>query len=757
MPALQPLVAAFLILATMPAAAAIPAPREAPPPGAAADGPGSGQAAGVSRRTPFVLFGSRPVLELRGPGSTATVDFGSRADELVTRATLHLRYSSSPSLDPAQSHIRILLNDDAVGVLPVEPGSAGRAVTRDVEIDPRLVVSFNKLAFVLVAQRAAGTEDAARPGTWADISGASELEVTARALPVRDDLALLPEPFFDRRDQRRVTIPFVFAAEPSLQALRAASVVASWLGRLAAWRGVRFPASLGVAAPGHAVVFAANGERPEFLSSLAPATGPQLRVMTNPADGRSKLLVVMGRDGNDLKSAADALALGGMAMGGPSVQVKEVREQARRPAYDVPNWVRMDRAMKLGELIDWPQQLQASGDPAAMNPVRVDLRMPPDLVLARGPGVPMTLRYRYAPPACAGESRLDVSVNDELVQVIALRTAARPGDAVPPGQPPPEAIVDSSEIFIPGFRLRGRNQLQFAFRFGAAAEGACRGARPAAVRAAIDADSTIDFSGFPHHAQMPQLAHFVSVGFPFTRHADLSGTVAVLPERPSAGDIEVLLTLLGRMGESTGYPSTGLRVVRAADEAALADADLIVIGAPPRQSLLDRWRDRLPAVVSGPARIVSAPARDAGAAYEWLSTGSAQDAAPVAQVSLESQDALAAILAFESPVTSGRSVVAVTAASPAQVVQVLDALEDPEKRRAVRGSAALVHPARVDAFLVGRTYSIGFLPPWTGLWYRLADYPLLLAAAGTLAFVFLAYLGWRLKHALFARRRRSGG
>ena len=45
-----------------------------------------------SRRTPFTHFGARPVLELRGDGQR-DVDFGSRADELVTRATLHLRYA----------------------------------------------------------------------------------------------------------------------------------------------------------------------------------------------------------------------------------------------------------------------------------------------------------------------------------------------------------------------------------------------------------------------------------------------------------------------------------------------------------------------------------------------------------------------------------------------------------------------------------------------------------------------------------------
>jgi hypothetical protein len=337
------------------------------------------------RSTPFTHFGARPVIELRGDGASASVDFGSRADELVTRATLHLRYAWSPALAPGVSHIRLTLNDDAIGVLPVAAENAGKSIARDIEIDPRLVVGFNKLAMTLVAAKGASAAEPARPGLWAEVSGASELEIAVQPLPVADNLAILPEPFFDKRDQRRVTIPFAFAAQPSMATLRAAAVVASWFGQLARWRGTRFPAQLDAQPAGHAIAFVTNAERPSFLAALAPATGPQLRVMTNPADGRSKLLVVMGRDGDELKAAADALVLGGAAMSGAAMQVKRVEDKGARVAYDAPGLVRTDRAMKLGEHIDWPQQLEAVGRAPALAPIRVDLRVPPDLAAWRGP------------------------------------------------------------------------------------------------------------------------------------------------------------------------------------------------------------------------------------------------------------------------------------------------------------------------------------------------------------------------------------
>ena len=694
-----------------------------------------------TRRTPFTHFGARPVLELRGDGATASVDFGSRADELVTRATLHLRYAYSPALAPAVSHIRLTLNDDVIGVLPVAPENAGKTIARDVDVDPRLIVGFNKLVMGFVAAKGTGAAEPARPGLWADVSGTSALEIAVQPLAVADNLAILPEPFFDKRDQRRVTIPFVFAAQPSIATLRAAAVVASWFGQLARWRGTRFPAQLDAQVRGHAIAFATNTERPVFLAALPPATGPELRVMTNPADGRSKLLLVLGRDGEELKAAADALVLGSAAMSGAAVQVKRVEDRGPRPAYDAPGFVRLDRATKLGELIDWPQQLQGSGRPPALDPIRVDLRVPPDLAAWRGPGVPMTLKLQYTPPACAADANLDVSINDELLQVAVLKSAH-------------EAIADVREIFIPSYRLRSRDQLQLGFRFAMKEEGACRDARPEATQAVVGADSTIDFSGFPHYARLPNLNHFATVGFPFTRFADLAQTVVVLPEKPVAADVEAMLGLLGRMGEATGYPATRVRIAAPKDEAQLADADLLLIGASPQQSLLDKWAGSLPVALSGIARRVSQPASRAAAVYDWLGFGAPPDTSIASQVSFESGGPIAAVYGFESPVTSGRSVVAVTAVAPDQMLRVLDALDQPEMRKAIRGSAAFVLPDKVESVLVGRTYSTGFLPPWTGAGHWLSEHPVVLAVFAALALLLFAYIVRRLQGRVASWRSR---
>src|SRR6186997_849632 len=262
--AVQGRIAAIVVAAALSAAAAAP-----PSPTVGTVASAAPASAPVTRSARFTQLGARGTLQLRGDGSTATLDFGARSDELVTRALLRFRYVGSPALQPGVSHIRLSLNGDTIGTLPFSAATAGTLVERAVEVDPRLLIGFNKLTMTLIAaEDREAVSDTTRPGLWADVTAASELELTLQPLVLADDLSILPEPFFDSHDQRRVVVPFALAAKPSNATLRAASVVASWLGQHARWRGVRTPVSLDATTEGHSIAFAANNERPAFLASL---------------------------------------------------------------------------------------------------------------------------------------------------------------------------------------------------------------------------------------------------------------------------------------------------------------------------------------------------------------------------------------------------------------------------------------------------------------------------------------------------------
>jgi hypothetical protein len=118
-------------------------------------------------------------------------------------------------------------------------------------------------------------------------------------LALRNDLSILPAPFFDRRDNQPLQVPFVFGATPTLPVAHAAGVVASWLGALGDYRNTGFPVDIDQLPTRHAIVFATNDTRPAALN-LPSVDGPTLSMISHPTDPSVKLLVLQGRDAKDL-------------------------------------------------------------------------------------------------------------------------------------------------------------------------------------------------------------------------------------------------------------------------------------------------------------------------------------------------------------------------------------------------------------------------------------------------------------------------
>jgi len=318
-----------------------------------------------------------------------------------------------------------------------------------------------------------------------------------------------------------------------------------------------------------------------------------------------------------------------------------------------------------------------------------------------------------------------------------------------------QPIVETKEAFIPYYRLRARNEIGFAFRFPVRDEPACNDPRAPPIKAVVLPESTIDFSGFPHYVRMPNLAHFASIGFPFTRSADLAETVVVLPDDPVAADVDTLLALMARMGEATGRAATRVRIARAKDTAALENADILVIGSTFQQPLLKRWSENMPIAFTGNLQRVSRSVSRTDQVFDWLGLSAPLDTTVATQVSFEGTGPTAAIHAFESPVTRGRSVVVVTALVPEQLPRVIDALDDRDMRREIKGSAAFVMRDRVESVLVGPTYHVGRMPPWTGLGYWLSQHPELVGGALTVLLAALGFAAYVARNRFVAWRARK--
>ncbi|PXV60728.1 cellulose synthase subunit [Dyella jiangningensis] len=687
--------------------------------------------AGVARELTLKQMGVYGPIKLRGQDPNGTLNVAVRNDEVVTGAKLHLVYTYSPSLIYALSHLKVFLNGEVIATLPMDKEAAGQTVTRDVDLDPHLFTDFNRIGVQMIAHYTLDhCEDPYHSSLWTDISPDTSLTLTTSHIGLPNSLALLPAPFFDRRDNRTLVVPFVLPAHADLPTLRAAGVVSSWFGALAGWRGARFPVVQTPPPNAHAIAFALPNAMPDGVK-LDEIKGPTVIVMANPAsppESGRKLLVLAGRDAKELQEAANALVLGQVGMSGDQAIVKSVDLGPERRPYDAPNWAPVDRPVTFKELVTDPAQLEASGfNPP---PIRVDMRLPPDLFAWARHSVPLNVRYRYTAPSNYNDSVLNIGVNDQLLRSVRLRPADPSGVERQFNVPllSGSEARGAEEIRVPVLRIGATNQFQFQFHMDSQKTGLCAAAATDSTRAAVDPDSSVDFSQFVHYTAMPNLAFFATSGFPFTRMADLADTAVVMPDTPDAHETETMLAMLGQLGRWSGLPALRVSLVPASAVDAMHNRDLLVIGTGTAGELMAKWGKGLPMLIERSENDL--------ALREPSDRGRVSGATGRAALSVNGPTA--AFVAFQSPYTKGRSVVALAANASDRLGDLLDVLGDDAKVGEVRGDLTVVRQKIVVGLTVGNTYYVGHLPWYAWLWVHISRYPALMAIAGILAGLFVA-------------------
>lgn len=685
---------------------------------------------------------------LRGVNPNGGVEFGMRSDELVSKAVLNLEYTPSPSLLPVQSQLKVYLNDELMGVLPVTKEQLGKKTLAQVPINPLFIADFNRVRLEFVGHYRDVCENPASNTLWLDIGRSSSLDLTYQKLALQNDLSHFPVPFFDARDNRALTLPMVFADAPGLGQQQAAAVIASWFGSRSGWRGQTFPVSYNTLPDSNAIVFATNDKRPDFLRDAPAVKGPTISMIAHPDNPYVKLLVVMGRDDNDLLQAAKGIAQGNVLFRGDSVTVDDVKPLLARQPYDAPNWIRTDRPVSFGELKTYEEQLQSTGlQPASIN---VALNLPPDLYLLRSNGIDMNLNYRYTAPPTKDNSRMDISLNNQFLQYFSL-LSNQDSNKLLLRLPVLQGLLDGkTDVSIPALKLGAVNQLRFDFQYMNPMPGGtidnCVTFQQVDNRVVIGDDSTIDFSKYYHFIAMPDLRAFANAGFPFSRMADLSQTLVVMPPKPAPAQLTTLLDALGTVGAQTGFPAINVQLTDDASKIQGKDADIMIVGAIPPALKDDKKIDLL---VEAAQSWVKTPQRQTLFASNLPDEADRQ---AETQTAITSDGPMAAIVGFQSPFNDQRSVVALLADSPRGYTLLNQAMNDSGKRAAIFGSVSVIRESGVNGLRVGDIYYVGHLPWFERVWYALANHPVLLAVLAAVSIVLLAWVLWRLLRIISRRR-----
>lgn len=746
-----PLALAVPRVAALPAAAVQPvsAAEELPP-------------AWQERRS-FGDLGHAADFMLLGIRNTGQIDFSMRRDRLATEAALELEYTPSPSLLAGLSHLRVYLNDRLMGVLPVTQDRPGQPLRNTLSLDPRLVTDFNRLRLEFVGHYTDLCEDPANSALWLSVSRTSEVRLREQALRVHNDLARFPAPFFDSLDNKRLDLSMIFAAAPTLGERRAAAILASYFGGLSGWRGARFPvlfdrlpAASRERPPPLAVAFATNGRRPSFLADLErfPAvSGPQIELIEHPDDPYGTLLLVRGRDEADLQRAVTALALGGSLLRGTRVAIGELPPLEPRKPYDAPNWIATDRPVRFAELLQYERQLEVSG--LQPDPIALSINLPPDLFVWRNQGIPLQANVRYNAPSDNDESRLNIHLNDQFITSFELH-----GDDQQGGFKVLRLALQGNEaggirekFMVPALQVGDRNRLSFDFNFAATLASAqrdrCQTMLPVKAYGVLDEDSSIDLSGIRHYMAMPDLFAFARSGFPFSRMADLSETLVLVPATTTEEQVSALLEVLAGLGAQIGYPAFGVRLVDDWQAASAVDADLLILGQWP-QALRDEKELSLRLGAPHDRLLVGQPAPAVRSAALPVAGVAAQ-----ARLEVDAEAPIAALVGMQSPLHPQRSIVALLASSEEDYALLRQMLGDSGKREALEGSVALIRSSGVSSQFVGEPYYIGHLPWWMLLWFHLSGHPVLLASLAMLSVLCSAFLVWRLLRVIGRRRLRQ--
>lgn len=665
-------------------------------------------------------------------------DFSTRADQVLTAARLELIFSDKAADWDGVQGLLVTVNQEEVAHFST--AQLLKEPKRRIEVDSRLLSALNTLTLQLLMP---AVEQCLAPfpaGSWSLVKSGA-LETRGTALPLRDNMALLPLPFFDPRYDRDVEIPFVFVEAPDSAMSRVAGLTAAYFGLHAGSRA-RFPVSIGELPATHAVAFAIGEQALRF--GVAAAEAPTLRMIDHPGTGAAgyKLLLVQGREIKDLETAVLALFAEKTPLVGAEPRIEARSAPAPTDPYIAPRWLPPAPLVSFADIPGGDALVHRGLGGGTM---AINFRLAPDLFAWPNDMIKLTVDYSQIAPSDELAPEITVELNDTYVTTL------------PAGRIENGVATRSERIEIHRSRLRGFNLLEFHVTWpkdhllcGGPTEGEMQ------VETSILPSSQLDFQKLPHFMRMPDVSTFVDDGYPFTRFADLSETVVVLPDQPAAAELATYFSLMAHMAAVTGLAGVRVEVLAARDLNAgtAGDRDILAVGAAANNAALARWPERLPLKyhlgrlrVNLPSYVDQALQLLGGHITKW-------EAEKVSEI-LGRSPQVAVVMGTQSPFSPERSVVAVTANRTESMPAAADLVGFTVADQA-GGDVLLSVKDNRWRFRIGPQYDVGELVWFTKLRWVSAKHWLVLLPSLVLAGFFLALVSRTSLRRQEARRSREG-
>lgn len=689
----------------------------------------SGDASDIAKMIPFTALGAEDPMKFSGIARIRTLMVGVSYPKKLTGAVLKFRVSHSPALLEEISSMKVEINHRTIAVLPLmRKDYLGRVY--EIPIDPKLLGSFNSVTFSLIGSYTLRCEDPNSPLIWSEVLD-GKLVLDRHEIPGLYDLAELPSPFFSTSQNTSVKLNMMVGRQKG--SVWAGSVVAGWFGVQSDYRPLNLNVSDALVA-GNVIAVMLESELPPIMARFAVGN-PSIQLIPNPMGGGAVLLVT-GSSEEQLRVAAGALAFASLPMSGSRVAVQEFTPPSKRNMYDAPRWIPSDRPVRFGDLIarDVMESVGLTADP-----IRLPFRLPPDLFLQQTKGVPINLSYRYTPGRNQTNNRLDVFVDNQLLQSYPLLSQWNdPEGAAQTIKPGYKEYEKQRTFYITeAYNKPAASELQFRFAFDYTRENPCNDFPFFAFRGRVDPDSTIDLTGIPHYVRMPDLGLFVNNGYPYTKMADLSETVFSLPDNPSTAERTAFMAVCARFGAITGMAPYRHVLINGAQTAPLGK-DIIAIRDDNGAALPDAWRDALQLRAQGGGFRI----RDNDINDLFNDTDGQLNRQELGDL-LASQDGqLSVMVSCERPDDKTRTIVAMLATGPDMLDRMVAGFMDPQLRSGIKRDTAVFGPEAIKTARLAKAFYVGKLPVADAVHLWLRNYPLVWISI-TLLLIVLGILSFR--------------
>ena len=673
---------------------------------------------------------------MRGGQQQAGINFTLPLDQVITNARLVLHLNVSPAMAKQNTTLQLMLNGQPLGSVPL--GTAETDDTRfQFDIPGPLLVSVNNLSFKINSNDSLQCKRDSDGEYRVTILPDSHFELEGQQLNIGNDLSNFPRPFFDSMQMSPSTVSFSLPEKISNDVVSAAALLASWLGIEADYRGIHFDAQYNVLPEKNGILIGHPGDTIGGIV-LPESNEPLLQYIDNPANPAYKLLLIVGKDQTALRMAAWRLTQGKFQQQTASMAVETKAIPVSKP-YDAPRWIPTDRPVKLSELLRKDQSLTSLG--VWHESLNIAFRAAPDLFLWDGGSIPMHINYRFPTEAWIDENRswLSVTLNNTFLRNLPVNKQGiletlwhkMGGDA----------RQEQSDIAIEPYQIYGDNQLSLYFTITPQEDASCNVLLNNNIKSQIDDSSSIDLSHTRHFALLPNLSFFVGASFPFTRLADFSQTVLLLPDNPSETQVVTLLNMVARAGNATGTAlannhvlfgiptgGTNLETLRTRDVLAVSD----MTQSSFNQALLNHspFATRDNTLIAKKPSFWQTTMRWLGG--DWMADNIDADRY------FSSNTDWRGFLSFPSQWNSDRLVVMVVGSNNDQLSRLSADLDSAQINAGIRGDAAIITDENgVRSFRVGGQYPSGQMPDHMMIvWYANQHAALLAFSALLFSIIF---------------------